>query len=42
MGVTGGSYGGYMTVWIIGHTQRFKAASGRALREQLYQHVGLQ
>lgn len=26
MGVTGGSYGGYMTVWIIGHTSRFKAA----------------
>ena len=26
MGVTGGSYGGYMTIWIIGHTQRFKAA----------------
>lgn len=26
MGVTGGSYGGYMTDWIIGHTQRFKAA----------------
>ncbi len=26
MGVTGGSYGGYMTVWLIGHTQRFKAA----------------
>ena len=26
MGVTGGSYGGYMTVWMIGHTQRFKAA----------------
>jgi dipeptidyl aminopeptidase/acylaminoacyl peptidase len=26
MGVTGGSYGGYLTVWIIGHTQRFKAA----------------
>ena len=26
MGVTGGSYGGYMTVWIIGHTHRFKAA----------------
>lgn len=26
MGVTGGSYGGYMTVWIIGHTGRFKAA----------------
>jgi dipeptidyl aminopeptidase/acylaminoacyl peptidase len=26
MGVTGGSYGGYMTNWIIGHTERFKAA----------------
>ena len=26
MGVTGGSYGGYMTVWIIGHTHRFHAA----------------
>jgi dipeptidyl aminopeptidase/acylaminoacyl peptidase len=26
MGVTGGSYGGFMTNWIIGHTHRFKAA----------------
>ncbi len=26
MGVTGGSYGGYMTNWIIGHNDRFKAA----------------
>lgn len=26
MGVTGGSYGGYMTNWIIGHTHRFAAA----------------
>jgi dipeptidyl aminopeptidase/acylaminoacyl peptidase len=26
MGVTGGSYGGYMTLWIISHTDRFKAA----------------
>lgn len=26
MGVTGGSYGGYMTNWIIGHTNRFQAA----------------
>jgi dipeptidyl aminopeptidase/acylaminoacyl peptidase len=24
--VTGGSYGGFMTVWVIGHTDRFKAA----------------
>jgi acylaminoacyl-peptidase len=26
LGVLGGSYGGYMTNWIIGHTQRFAAA----------------
>lgn len=26
MGVTGGSYGGYMTNWIVGHTNFFKAA----------------
>ena len=26
LGVTGGSYGGYMTTWIAGHTKRFKAA----------------
>ncbi len=26
VGVTGGSYGGFMTNWIIGHTNRFKAA----------------
>jgi len=26
MGVTGGSYGGYMTNWIIAHNNRFKAA----------------
>ena len=26
LGVTGGSYGGYMTNWIISHTNRFKAA----------------
>ena len=26
LGVTGGSYGGFMTNWIIGHTDRFKAA----------------
>ena len=24
--VTGGSYGGYLTAWIVAHTQRFKAA----------------
>lgn len=26
LGVTGGSYGGFMTNWIVGHTNRFKAA----------------
>lgn len=27
LGVTGGSYGGFMTNWIITHTQRFQAAA---------------
>jgi dipeptidyl aminopeptidase/acylaminoacyl peptidase len=26
LGVAGGSYGGYMTNWMVGHTARFKAA----------------
>ena len=26
LGVAGGSYGGYMTNWMVGHTDRFKAA----------------
>ncbi len=26
LGVTGGSYGGYLTSWIVGHTDQFKAA----------------
>ncbi|MBZ0294655.1 MAG: S9 family peptidase [Anaerolineae bacterium] len=29
MSVTGGSYGGYMTAWIVGHTDRFKAAASQ-------------
>lgn len=29
MGVTGGSYGGFMTNWIIGHTNRFRAAASQ-------------
>lgn len=28
-GVTGGSYGGFMTNWIIGHTNRFAAAASQ-------------
>ena len=27
LGVTGGSYGGFMTNWIVSHTDRFKAAA---------------
>ncbi len=29
IGVIGGSYGGFMTNWIIGHTDRFKAAASQ-------------
>ena len=29
VGVTGGSYGGFMTNWIIGHTDRFVAAASQ-------------
>ena len=29
LGVTGGSYGGVMTNWIIGHTDRFRAAASQ-------------
>ena len=36
LGVIGGSYGGYMTSWIVGHTNRFKAAiSERAVNNLL-------
>jgi dipeptidyl aminopeptidase/acylaminoacyl peptidase len=36
LGVMGGSYGGYMTSWIVGHTDRFSAAiSERALNNML-------
>ena len=29
IGVTGGSYGGFMTNWIVGHTNRFAAAASQ-------------
>jgi dipeptidyl aminopeptidase/acylaminoacyl peptidase len=36
MGVMGGSYGGYMTSWIVGHTDRFRCAiSERAVNNML-------
>lgn len=38
--VTGYSYGGYMTMYIIGHTERFKAAVPRAGISNLASFVG--
>ncbi|MCD7813335.1 MAG: S9 family peptidase [Lachnospiraceae bacterium] len=36
LGVTGGSYGGFMTNWVIGHTDRFAAAvSQRSIANQV-------
>jgi dipeptidyl aminopeptidase/acylaminoacyl peptidase len=36
MGVLGGSYGGFMTSWIVGHTNRFTAAlSERAVNQMV-------
>jgi dipeptidyl aminopeptidase/acylaminoacyl peptidase len=35
MGVLGGSYGGFMTTWIVGHSNRFKAA----LSERAVNHL---
>jgi len=36
LGVMGGSYGGYMTSWIVGHTDRFQVAvSERAVNDVL-------
>lgn len=41
MGVLGGSYGGYMTTWIVGHTDRFAAAcSERAVNDLLALETG--
>lgn len=39
IGVTGGSYGGFMTTWLIGHSNRFAAAvSVRGVYNLLTQH----
>jgi dipeptidyl aminopeptidase/acylaminoacyl peptidase len=39
VGVMGGSYGGYMTSWIVGHTDRFAAAcSERAVNSLVSQY----
>jgi dipeptidyl aminopeptidase/acylaminoacyl peptidase len=40
MAVAGGSYGGYMTAWIIGHTNRFKSAVAMRPVTNLYSAWG--
>ncbi|MDQ3043825.1 MAG: S9 family peptidase [Chloroflexota bacterium] len=40
IGVTGGSYGGYMTNWIIGHTDRFRAAVTQRCVSNFYSFFG--
>lgn len=40
LGVGGGSYGGYMSTWIVGHTQRFKAAVASRMVSNLYSAWG--
>ncbi len=40
IGVTGGSYGGFMTNWIIGHTNRYRAAITDRSMTNCYSFVG--
>lgn len=40
VGVTGGSYGGYLTNWIIGHSDRFKAAVTQRCVSNFYSFFG--
>jgi dipeptidyl aminopeptidase/acylaminoacyl peptidase len=40
LGVCGGSYGGYMTNWIVGHTDRFRAAVTLRSTCNRYSHWG--
>ena len=40
LGVIGGSYGGYMTSWIVSHTDRFKAAVSERAVNQLVSEWG--
>jgi dipeptidyl aminopeptidase/acylaminoacyl peptidase len=38
LGVQGGSYGGYMTSWIVGHSDRFVAACSERAANNLLEH----
>ncbi len=40
LGVAGGSYGGYMTAWIVGHTDRFRAAVAMRALTNWYSFYG--
>src|SRR5690606_4580397 len=40
LGVLGGSYGGFMTNWIVSHTTRFKAAITMRTLSNLYSAFG--
>jgi len=40
MGVTGGSYGGFMTNWMVGHTDRFRAAVTQRSVVDLHSFLG--
>jgi dipeptidyl aminopeptidase/acylaminoacyl peptidase len=40
LGVLGGSYGGYMTSWTVGHTSRFKAACSERAVNNTYTLFG--
>ena len=40
LGITGGSYGGFMTLWMIGHTDRFKAAVTQRCVSNLHSFYG--
>lgn len=39
-GITGGSYGGYMTNWVVGHTDRFQAAVTQRSISNMYTKYG--
>ncbi|MGH9349789.1 MAG: prolyl oligopeptidase family serine peptidase [Vicinamibacterales bacterium] len=38
--ITGSSYGGFMTTWVVGHTDRFKAAVAGAAITNVYSYYG--
>jgi len=40
VGILGGSYGGYMTCWAVGHTKRYKAAVAQRNAADFWVHWG--